>query len=252
MRYAELTADEIRGLDKRATVLMLPLGSCEQHGRHLPVLSDTIIVTRIAEAVEQRFPTQIALVPTVWVGSSSSHRRFAGAVSLDAVSYAQYLRDLCQSFIRDGFRKILLLNGHGGNIDPAKVALRMIKDAHPEVIVVLASYWELAEAVIQAIRESRPGGIGHACELETSLLLFLAPGLVNLEKATSGGQFRESKYLGRDIYEASRVYVAVDHDELSPSGVYGDPTKASKEKGERLFNGIVAALGEFIEEFQSW
>src|SRR5262245_15852314 len=252
MRYAEIRAEQIRNIDKERAILLLPLGSCEQHGQHLPVFTDTIIISRIAEELEKRFPNLIVLTPTVWVGSSSSHLRFPGVVSVDALFYAKYLINICNNYIRDGFKRIFLLNGHGGNIAPARVSLRMIKDEHPDIQVVFSSYWDLAQASIQSIRESGPGGIGHACELETSLMLFLEPELVQMEKAKNGGRVRESKYIGCDIYDPSRVLVAFDHDELNPLGVHGEPEIASKEKGVRFFDGVISDIAGFIEELQFW
>ena len=252
MRFGELKSPQLAALDKERLILVLPLGSCEQHGPHLPLFTDTILVTRIAEALEARFPDDVILAPTAWAGSSASHLRFAGVVSLDAIFFAEYLVRLCQSWLRDGFRRLFLLNGHGGNIAPARVALRALKDAHPGALVAFSSYWDLGKTTIQAVRESGPGGIGHACEMETSLMLWLAPELVDMEKARNGGRWRKSAYTTQDICAPGPVDVAFDHHEISCTGVHGDPELATAAKGRRFFEGIVADVAGFVEEFRTW
>lgn len=252
MRFGEVTSPELSALDKEKLILVCPLGSCEQHGPHLPLATDTLLISRIAEAVEARLPERVMLAPTIWTGSSQSHLRFQGVVSLDALFFAEYVVRLCRGWLRDGFRRVLLLNGHGGNVASARVALRALKDESPDALVTFSSYWDLGKAAVQSVRESGPGGIGHACEMETSLMLWLAPDLVRMDKVASGGRFRASRYTMQDLYAPGPVDVAFDHHDISCTGVHGNPELASADKGRQFFDGIVDAVAGFVEEFRTW
>src|SRR3954470_12402732 len=152
---------------------VMPLGSLEQHGKHLPVFTDSMIIGHVADRVEELRSEKIVMLPVQWLGHSPHHRRF-GCVSLDLYPYVEMIRGMCSSLIAMGARRILLLNGHGGNDIPCKAALRELKsefeDLH-DLYIAYATYWNLASAEFTAIRESPTGGMGHACEMETSIML---------------------------------------------------------------------------------
>src|SRR4051812_45579777 len=193
-RWADLAA-----LSGRTFVV--PLGSLEQHGPHLPVFTDSLIVSHVARRVEEQRTEQIVMFPVQWLGHSPHHRRF-GCVSLDFDPYVQMIRGMCASAIRLGARKILLLNGHGGNDTPCKAAQRELKSDYEELqdlYIVYAAYWNLAAEQFTAIRSSPTGGMGHACEMETSVLLAQNPELVDMTKAKRGGPSPEMGYRVNDM-----------------------------------------------------
>lgn len=170
-------------------LFIVPQGSLEHHGYHLPLVTDTTIVTEISDRVERAAPEQVVLTPTLWIGHSPHHAHF-GCVSLDVRPYMDLVAGVCRSLIQLGARKIFLLNGHGGNDVPSKAALREIKGEFrhlKDLYIVYAAYWALAGEAFARIRKSPPGGMGHACEMETSMMLLLHPERVEHGKAVEGG-----------------------------------------------------------------
>ncbi len=123
MRFAELTAPEIRRLDRDNTLVVAPIAACEQHSDHLPVITDTVLCGAVAEGVEAALPDRVLLLPVLWLGASDHHLPFGGTLTASLPLYESLLVELLTPLLRDGFRRVLLLNGHGGNIDPLHVAL---------------------------------------------------------------------------------------------------------------------------------
>lgn len=233
-------------------VVILPLGSFEQHGPHLPLTTDTDIVTGIARAVEGRRPAKVLLLPTLWAGHSTHHLAFPGTLSVHQMPYVQMLVELCGCIAGMGAKKVFLLNGHGGNDIPARAALRELKGHFPKVRFVFASYWSLAAKTIKDVRESELGGVGHACEMETSLMLHLHPGRVNMKLARRDGPKYTDAYRRVDMQHARPAYYVEEFHEMSRSGVIGDPTLATAVKGKRFFEGIVTEVAAFVDALAKW
>lgn len=243
---------EVKGAKLAGKIVILPLGSFEQHGPHLPFTTDTDIVTAIARALERKRPGKLLLLPTLWAGHSTHHLAFPGTLSASQMPYIQLLVELCGCVAGMGARKVFLLNGHGGNDVPARAALRELKGAFPKVRFVFASYWSLAAEAIKAVRESGPGGIGHACELETSLMLHLHPDRVEMSRGRRDGPKHADVYRRVDMQHARPAYFVEEFHEMSESGVIGDPRLATAAKGKRFFEGIVAGVLAFVEAFSKW
>src|SRR5437660_4272699 len=151
MRFHDMTGPQLRQVSRDRSVVVAPLAACEQHSRHLPTFTDTILVTAVAEAVEQRLPQQVLLLPTLWLGASAHHLRFGATLSAEVDTHIDMLCDLLTPLLEDGYQRIMLLNGHGGNIDTLHVALRRLQSVYPERQVTAASYWELAEKELAAL-----------------------------------------------------------------------------------------------------
>src|SRR6516162_471661 len=145
MKFHELTWPLIRQVSRAETVVVAPIAACEQHSRHLPTFTDTILVTGVAEGVEQRMPREVLLLPTLWLGASSHHLRFGATLSAEVDTHVTMLCDLLVPLLEDGHQRVLLLNGHGGNIDTMKMALRRLQPRYRDRLVSAASYWDLAE-----------------------------------------------------------------------------------------------------------
>src|SRR6516225_4480035 len=145
MRFHEMTAAELGQVPRDATLVLAPIAACEQHSRHLPTFTDTLLVTAVAEGVEGRLPQQVLLLPTLWLGASSHHLRLGGTLSANVDTLATMLCDLLTSLLEDGFQRLLLLNGHGGNIDAMHAALRRLQPRYSGRVLAAASYWELAQ-----------------------------------------------------------------------------------------------------------
>src|SRR5437016_5272873 len=117
MRFVDMTWPEIRRIDRQHSVVLCPIAACEQHSHHLPTFTDTILVSAVAEGVEQAAGAITLLLPTLWLGASHHHLRLGATLSVDATSHAQILAGMLAPLLDDGFKRILILNGHGGNID---------------------------------------------------------------------------------------------------------------------------------------
>jgi creatinine amidohydrolase len=233
---------------------VVPLGSLEQHGPHLPLFTDSLIISHITNRVEQLRSEHIALLPVQWLGHSPHHRRF-GCVSLDFRPYLELIRGICRSLIGVGARKIFLLNGHGGNDIPCKAAQRELKgefeDLH-DLYIVYATYWNLAAEQFMSIRSSPEGGMGHACEMETSILLAQNPDLVDMSKAASGGPSPQMGYRTIDMLKPPPFSLINEFDELSPTGVLGMPELATAEKGAQFLESAAQAVLRLIDEMSAW
>lgn len=232
----------------RSRVCLVPLGSLEQHGPHLPLWTDTAIVSEIARRVEQRLPSQVLLAPAQRIGYSPHHARF-GCVSLDLAVYMGLIGGLCRSLAAMGFRRILLLNGHGGNDVPCRAAMCGLKTELPKLSIALASYWTLAAEAFSRIRTSPRGGMGHACEMETSIMLALHPDQVKLERAKDDGTAGQTGYRLLDMLRPQPYYMVRNFDELSASGTVGHPSHASAEKGVQFLDAAVEAVCSLVAAF---
>jgi len=246
-----LTWQGVAKLDRRM-VVVVPFGAVEQHSHHLPLGTDAILTEAIAQRLEQRMPEQVLVLPTVWLGCSRHHMDFAGSLSADIETFGKVGEDLVGSMAEHGFRSFALLNGHGGNINKISLMAEKLRYRRgPPLKVVGITYWHLIAEEIRAIRESPLGGMGHACELETSLMLATRPELVRRERMEADGPTLLSRFEGRDMFAPGVVSITKPFKELSHHGGMGDPTTASAEKGERIFAAIVSKLAEVVREMQS-
>lgn len=252
MLLENLSWPEVHKLKLGKQIVLLPLGSFEQHGHHLPLTTDTDIVTAIARRLEEKRPRQILCLPTLWPGHSTHHLFFPGTLSVSQLPYLQLLLELCRSMIKSGAQKIFLLNGHGGNDVPARAAVRELKTEFPKAQVVFGSYWSLAGATLKAVRESGPGGLGHACEMETSIMLHLHPERVKPALARRDGPKATDPYRKSDMQYARPVFFVNDFHEVTKTGVVGHPDLATARKGKKFLDGIVEEVGEFVDSFAKW
>lgn len=240
--------------DLTGMTFVVPLGSLEQHGPHLPLFTDSLIISHIAHRVEQLRSESIVLLPVQWLGHSPHHRRF-GCVSLDLQPYVEMICGICRSLVHLGVRKILLLNGHGGNDIPCKAAQRELKSEFEQLhdlYIVYAAYWNLAAEEFSAIRSSPPGGMGHACEMETSILLAQNPNLVDMSKAAAGGPSASMGFRTIDMLKQPPFSLINEFDELSPTGVLGMPELATAEKGSQFLDAAVDAVVQLIDDLGAW
>jgi creatinine amidohydrolase len=240
MRFHEMTGPLLRQVSREGTVVLAPIAACEQHSRHLPTYTDTILVTAVAEGAEQRLPRQVLLLPTQWFGASSHHLRFGATLSAEVDTHVSMICDLLVSLLEDGYQRVLVLNGHGGNIDTMHVALRRLQPRYRNRIVTAASYWELADQELAALAEGPRKSMGHACEFETSLVLALRPDLVRREEIRDDPPKDEPA--SRGLFTAEDMKQRTDH------GAVGYPERATAEKG-RAF--LTAAIERTVEVLQA-
>jgi creatinine amidohydrolase len=241
----ELTREEARTLAPEA-LLILPVGAVEQHGPHLPVGTDYFAVTHIARAAAAalagRVPALVA--PTLPFGSSQHHLPFGGTLSLSTETYYRALRDLAESLIVSGFRRIFILNGHGGNQELIQLVARDLALQHPAHLAA-ASYWTIAwDALVAAQAHIQAGLPGHAGKFETALMLALRPELVREPRP-----HRDSP-ASADPRHSSSAYRAELHGAWQRMDGYTDsPDQADAEQGAAYLAAIVPAVARALEEF---
>lgn len=236
-------------------VIVAPLGSLEQHGHHLPLLTDTLIISEIARRAATVLGEEALFLPTLWLGASDHHRAFGGTVSAANDHYVKILEDMVESLIGGGFRRIFLLNGHGGNITPGRQAIYNVQLRHREyksLYVAFTSWWAIAAEQVAAIQGLETKSVTHACEQETSMILRIRPELVNMDAATGANITFASEFYCPDFSRPSRVDVARTFDQISKTGAFGHPEIASIEKGEALFAAAAGEVVKFIREFKTW
>jgi len=221
------------GFDKA----VLAIGSTECHGDHLPFGTDTLVAEHLAEAVAARVGG-VLLLPPLPFGMSEHYAMFPVALSLSTETLMRVLRDVFDSLLAHGLRKLLIINGHDGNIPAIEAASREFRVEHPEMrIAVLEAWWETAAELLPEGTFEVWGGLGHGGEGETSMMLAVAPELVEMSRA-------------RGVVPELPLHVQVKwrFDELTSYGVTGDPTKATTEKGRMMRDALVELLVSFLQE----
>lgn len=253
MQFGERNWKEIEGLTDK--VVVLPLASCEQHGHHLPLLTDTLICQEIVFRAEMELGDVALFLPTLWVGASNHHRGFPGTISLSNDVYKQVLMDILESLIGSGFRRIFLLSAHGGNHIPGCSAVYDVQLRHidkSDLWIAFGEWMTIAGKRIADLADVKQNHVIHACEIETSMILQLKPKLVKREVAQGAQIPFESAFYCPDFSRSSRVVVPHSFEQLSRTGAFGYPEDATAEKGESLFAVTVNEIVSFIREFATW
>ena len=237
-------------------IVVLALGAIEQHGPHLAVSTDTDIVSAIALQAERRLTSDIILCHTLPFGSSHHHLSFGGTMSISPSTYTQMIVELVDSLLQSGFRRIVLLNGHGGNITPVKQALTILSNKYDVTLkpnIVLITYWELAKKIFSGDPPMESPALSHGCEYETSLMLHLFPEKVLPNKIKRSARPDSNGFIPWEDDEPYRGVVMVKQTEfISDNGCSGEPQLASAEKGKHLFNHAVESLVQFLNSFKTW
>ena len=239
MKFQDMTWPLLRPVSREHTVVVAPIAACEQHSRHLPTFTDTILVSAVAEEVEQRLPRQILLLPTQWLGASAHHLRFGATLSAEVDTHVTMICDMLTPLLEDGYQRMLVLNGHGGNIDTMHMALRRLQPRYCNRILTAASYWELADKELAALARGPRKLMGHACEFETSMMLALRPELVRREEIKDDPPQDEPALRG--------VFLAEDMKQRTDHGAVGYPERASAEQGRAFLAAAVERAVEVVQ-----
>ena len=240
----EMTRDEAGEAFAGGAVVVLPTGSIEQHGPHLPLVVDTLVVSHVARAAGERAAASVPVVvtPTMHFGVSHHHLAFAGTMSLTGSLYIESLKELIRGLYRNGARRLVLLNGHGGNQHPnGVIAHSLVNEDGLEMSIGAVSYWTVAsQALVDAgAADVAPSYPGHAGGFETSLLLALRPDLVALEKRRAP-RTQLSSSIG-----------AVEHGAFTRAGgTSDDASRADGAAGQRLLQASIEAVAAYLVEFQ--
>ena len=253
MKYGDGCWVDIEQADKNK-VVVVPLGSMEQHGHHSPLLTDTYLVTAVAERVEQDLREETYFLPTLWLGASDHHLDLPGTTSVPNHVYTLLIKNIVRSISRAGFQRIFFLNGHGGNVIPGTQAITELANESEEynnLWMALASYWSVASPVMAAENHGmETPQLTHACEYETSMMLWLHGEMMRMERVTSSPPLLDSPFFHSE--HGGRVNVAKRMNTWTPTGAMGGPQHATAEKGESLLNAITAEVVSFLKDFSTW
>lgn len=224
----------------RESVVLIPTGSLEQHGRHLPLFTDTLLVTHVATQVEDLISDKVILTPALWLGASGHHLGFPGSLSADFQGYELAITSVVESLIPHGFRKFFVLNGHGGNTEPNGIACRKMKEKYKDIIIGHSGYFEYIDpAVMAEVMEGPFKGIRHACEAETSMMMHAYPTTVREDKLRDDGFASEPPVRG----------IVWNFSEITEDGSLGFATLATAEKGKKLLESAVKGVAKEMSDF---
>jgi creatinine amidohydrolase len=241
-------------LHKR-TLLILPIGTTEEHGPHLPVDTDARIAeaygTRLAAAVEPEIP--VLLMDTIRYGYSMKiMRQWPGTIIVRSRVFMDMIFDICRSVLDMGFEKLVILDCHGHHGGLLNTVSRELCDATDKPVAIISPA-VLSRDEFNAVRKSPAGGGLHGCEWETSILLYVSPEVVDMSKATNQDIMRyHSDFVAGDNFTGrQRVTWSTWYLQASKTGVYGDPTVASAETGKIIMDAAVANGARFLREYWS-
>lgn len=241
----DLTWPEAKERFKEVDVALLPVGALEQHGPHLPLDTDSFdadyLACQVAAACSDPKPVVLPLIP---YGVSYHHDDFTGTLSVSNEALSRFVYEVGISVARNGITKLIIINGHGGNEATLQFAAQTInRDAR---IFTCVDSGETSDRDIEHIAET-PNDV-HAGEIETSTSMAIRPNLVDMQKARESVPHFSSRYLNFSSFRSVEWNARTSR--ISPSGVLGDPTKASREKGQRIWEVMIKNLVEFVEQLK--
>jgi len=247
--YQHYTWPELGEVAKKQPVVVLPIGSVEDHGPHLPLDVDNFLIWSICEEAARRAGGDILLMPIIPYGFETHHMDFHGTIDVGMEHLLHFVLDVTKSVAHHGFRRILIADGHGSNMPILElVARRTILET--EALCAAFLWPSLALKEIRQARESPRGGMSHACELETSVYLYLDRERVQMDKARKEMEMPPSDFIWSDLTDAGPIRMMDWWTCFSKSGVNGDPTIATAEKGQIFFEATVRNFVKFAREFR--
>jgi creatinine amidohydrolase len=247
----ELLSSARLGAVDRAVPVLLPLAAVEQHGPHLPLATDRLIADHLAATAERLLGEEVLVLPTVAVGVSEHHAAFPGTLSVGHDAFGAYVEQLAGSVLRQGFRSLVLLIAHGGNAAIANVVCERLGARWPDRAIVVTAWWQVAGPELLALSRSGPGGVGHACELETALLLHAHPELVARELIPARTSAPAFAWDDADMLRGGRARLQRAFERISPDGVMGEPRAATAELGAAATEAIGAALAAVLRDLRA-
>lgn len=247
LRLGELTTEEAAEAVTTSPVVLLPAGAFEQHGPGLPLATDTIRAERVAELVATELGGRAVVGPSVPAGVSPHHAAFAGTISLTTATFAAVVGEYATGLHRHGWRKVLVITGHGGNNAALGTVAQDLLATHPALEFAWTPLTALATDVVSGLGVSEVHG--HSGEAETAQLLHLAPELVRAERLTPGTtRHAQLDRLGA-LARRAGPRLAVPYDRLTANGVLGDPTRVTAGDGKSLVDEIVRRITGFVQEW---
>lgn len=244
MLLAEQPWSKIESLS-RDTPIVFPVAALEQHGHHMPVFTDSMLLGEVIRRVEPRMGDRVLFAPLQWLGNSDHHIDFPGTLSSAPRVYLDLLKGMAENFLRHGFKRIVFINGHGGNDVPGRQAVFELRQQYRErkdLLLLFTTYWDFGNP--KSCRDDLvQKEMGHACEWETSMILRIAPHLVQPHTAIEPVPF------GFGFGKAYRGWTTKDR---TVPGHIGDPAHATAEKGESLFATFTEGVCGFLDQVIAW
>jgi creatinine amidohydrolase len=233
-------------LDSEHSLGVLVVGSIEQHSNYLPLGTDSLLGERLACEAAEQADARILLLPVQRVGFSPHHSAFPGLLTLRHNVMTDYLTDLCESAFRTGLPRLLIINSHGGNQSALQgVVNRLGAEFGREAILV--RYWDLISDIVPSIRKSEPGGMGHAGEFETSLMLHFYPELVDSSRIDVRPVAKGDSWHHPDMFAKNKIFRYIPFNTYSELGNIGQAYLASREEGAQLAKYITLELAKLME-----
>ncbi|MFS8533270.1 creatininase family protein [Sphaerobacter thermophilus] len=258
VRYEKRTWPEIQEFVRRDAVVVIPTAAVEEHGHHLPLDTDVLIASHIATQAALRASHPCLVMPTIWIGYEGHHMDFPGTIDADWDLFIRYGLTVTRSLAHHGFRRMIVLNGHGSNRPLIEVIARQTVIERPDTLCAAISWWELSDAqrVFNEMRESEV--TSHACELETSAYLAIEPESVQMDKAVRDMHYDMSTHVWSDLMGRkpdpafkNPVKMMEIWSTMSETGTRGDPTTATAEKGRLVLEAAIAEFAALIDELGS-
>lgn len=252
--YDELTWPEINEAAVAKKTLLLPIGSTEQHGHHLPLDVDNFLARSVCIHAARRAPREMLVMPTIPYGYNEHAQDFPGTIHVTYEHFIEYCLDVVKSAVYAGFDRVVIIDGHGSNEHLCEFIARRAT-LETDALVASTIWTNLAIEAFESVRTSGYGGAAHACELETSAYLYLEPSRVQMDKASDhygGAAGKEgSKFLHVDLTRGWGPMKLVRWTSTAtPTGVSGAPTLATAEKGKVIIEGAAENLAAFVREFR--
>lgn len=238
MEWAQVTYEDVAGMVKEE-VCIIPIGCIEPHAWHLPTGNDALIAHWWATMAAEREPVMV--LPPLFYAYAKPGRHLPGTISLETEVLLAFLENVCDEVARNGFVKIILLNGHGGNTAILDVFRQHLSDREKDYAVYFPPIF-LMEDVIGEIKETSDWG--HACEIETSLSLYLFPELCKMDRLPEG------YFSSKKDFDIGPAKTSMDWYASHPETYIGDAHKASAEKGRRMTEVQVERLVEMIRKIK--
>lgn len=242
--WKELTAGELRDHAAKGSLVVLPVASMEQHGPHLPTGVDTFLCEAVCRAAAEKVrDIGVVVAPTLWCGMAEHHMTYGGTFTFDIPTYHAVLRCLLTSIARHGFRQVMIVNGHGGNI-AAMGALLPDLTRETGLDLRATTYFELANPFMAGVLDDQTGTM-HACEVETSMMMAVAPETVVESRLPEAYGMMDAQpgALMRPVVARYRSFK-----DLTSTGVIGDARRASRAKGGKLMEICAEALAGALRE----
>lgn len=238
MLWEHLTSPDIRAAAEKGLIAILPIGSVEIHGPHMPTGTDSMTVYEIAKIAAEKEPAVV--LPTLHYAYVPENRHFPGTISLSAKTLLLLIEEVCEEISRNGFKKILIVNGHGGNNNLLRVFLReSLNRKRDYAIYAFIEPWLPLGSIVEKLCEGRT--IGHACEIETSIGLYLFENLIKIENVN---EVAKTGSTGLPL----GIETPIDWQSYAIQLYLGDPRLATKEKGKILVNKLVDFLADAIRK----